>query len=75
MKQNGTPKIIRLTKTKNGSAHNVPLNTVALEALKQQKEAVAHEGGDPVFPRPGLRSDCRWWFEPALREAKISEYT
>jgi integrase len=68
-------KIIRLTKTKNGSARNVPLNAVALDALKQQKEAVSHEAGDPVFPRPGTRSDCRWWFEPALREAKISEYT
>ena len=68
-------KIIRLTKTKNGSARNVPLNAVALEALKQQREAVVYEAGDPVFPRPGPRSDCRWWFEPALREAKISEYT
>ena len=68
-------KIIRLTKTKNGSARNVPLNAVALEVLKQQKEAVVHEAGDPVFPRPGPRSDCRWWFEPALSEVKISEYT
>ena len=68
-------KIIHLTKTKNGSARNVPLHAVALEALKQQREAVAHEAGAPVFPRPGPRSDCRWWFEPALREAKISEYT
>jgi len=68
-------KIIRLTQTKNGSARNVPLNAVALAALQQQREAVSHEAGEPVFPRPGPRSDCRWWFEPALREAKITEYT
>jgi integrase len=68
-------KVIRLTKTKNGSARNVPLNSIALEALTQQREAVPHDAGKPVFPRPGPRSDCRWWFEPALIEAKISDYT
>jgi len=68
-------KVIRLTKTKNGSARNVPLNTVALDALTRQQAAVAHGARDPVFPRPGPRSDCRWWFEPALTEAKITDYT
>jgi len=68
-------KVIRLTKTKNGSARNVPLNSVALEALTKQKEAVPHDADKPVFPRPGPRPDCRWWFEPALIEAKISDYT
>lgn len=68
-------KVIRLTKTKNGSARNVPLNSVALEALKQHREAVPHDANKPVFPRPGPRSDCRWWFEPTLREAKITDYT
>ncbi len=68
-------KIIRLTQTKNGSARNVPLNAVALAALQQQREDVPHEAGEPVFPRPGPQSDCRWWFGPALREAKITDYT
>ena len=68
-------KIIRLTQTKNGSARNVPLNAVALAALQKQREAVSHEAGEPVFPRPGPQSDCRWWFGPALREAKITDYT
>ncbi len=68
-------KVIRLTKTKNGSARNVPLNSIALEALTKQREAVPHDAGKPVFPRPGPRSDCRWWIEPALIEAKISDYT
>jgi integrase len=68
-------KVIRLTKTKNGSARNVPLNSVALEALKEQQASVAHQRGDDVFPRPGPSSDCRWWFAPALTEAEITDYT
>jgi integrase len=68
-------KVIRLTKTKNGSARNVPLNSIALDTLTGQRAAVPHDAGDPVFPRPGPRSDCRWWFAPALTEAKITDYT
>ena len=68
-------KMIRLTKTKNGSARNVPLNSIALEALTGQREAVSHDAGKPVFPRPGPKADCRWWFIPALIEAKITDYT
>ena len=68
-------EIIRLIKTKNRSARNVPLNRVALEALKTQQASVPHQPRDVVFPRPGPSSDCRWWFEPALQEAKISDYT
>lgn len=66
-------KIIRLTETKNGSARNIPLNTIAFDALKKQQALVAHKPADPVFPKAG--DCCRFWFEPALEEAKISEYT
>jgi integrase len=68
-------KLIRLTTTKNGSARNVPLNSVAHESLTQHRETVPHNASDPVFPRPGPKSDCRWWFEPARVEAKITDYT
>jgi integrase len=68
-------QIIRLTKTKSGSARDVPLNSVALEALKTQQANVPHQPSDVVFPRPGPSSDCRWWFEPSLTEAKIDDYT
>ena len=68
-------KMIRLEKTKNGSPRNVPLNSVTLGTLTQQRDAVPHEAGDVVFPRPGPSSDCRWWFEPALAEAKVTDYT
>jgi integrase len=68
-------KVIRLTKTKNGSARNVPLNSIALDALTKQREAVPHDAGLPVFPLPGPKADCRWWFLPAVAEAKIEDYT
>ena len=68
-------KVVRLTTTKNGSARNVPLNSVTLDALLGQQTIVPHEAEDMVFPRPGPSSDCRWWFAPALMEAKISDYT
>jgi len=68
-------KIIRLTKTKNGSARNVPLNSIALAALKEQQVKVSHGSGDAVFPRPGPSSDCRWWFIPAIMKAKVTDYT
>jgi integrase len=67
-------KIVRLTKTKNGSARNVPLNSIALDALKTQQQKVPHKSDDMVFPRPGPSSDTRWWFQPALADAKITGY-
>jgi integrase len=68
-------KVIRLTTSKNGSARNVPLNSVSLAALKEQRSAVPHAARDKVFPLPGPKADCRWWFLPALLEAKIGDYT
>jgi len=65
-------KVIRLLKTKNGSARNVALNSVAMGALKAQQAAVPHSASDLVFPRHSDSDRCRWWFEPALLEAKIA---
>jgi integrase len=68
-----TRKVIRLTETKNGSARNVPMNSISLAALKEQRKLVAHKPGDLVFPEAG--DYCRFWFEPSVAEAKITEYT
>jgi integrase len=68
-------KVIRLTKTKNSAARNVPLNSVAVDALTQQRIAVPHGADDKVFPLPGPGADCRWWFLPAVAEAEIDHYT
>jgi integrase len=66
-------RIIRLTQTKNGSARNVPLNSVAFQALKKQQVLVSHKPTDRVFPEAG--DYCRFWFEPAINEAGINGYT
>jgi len=67
--------VIRLTQTKNGSARNVPLNSISLETLQRQRSEVPHKTADPVFPLHSDSDRCRWWFEPALAEAKITGYT
>jgi integrase len=66
-------RVIRLPETKNGSARNVPLNSVALSALRTQQKIVPHKPADPIFPEAG--DYCRFWFEPALKEAGIIGYT
>lgn len=66
-------RVIRLVETKNGSARNVPLNSVATDALRDQQRIVAHKPTDKVFPEAG--DYCRFWFEPAIKEAGIDGYT
>jgi len=65
--------IIRLTETKNGSARNVPLNSIALDALRKQQATVPHKPADRVFPDAG--DYCRFWFEPAIKDAELTGYT
>ena len=68
-----TGKCIRLTKTKNKSDREVPLNSVALDAIKRQWAAQSDaKPTDKVFPLPGHAADHRWWFNPALKKAKIT---
>jgi integrase len=64
---------IWLTRTKNSTARNVPLNSTALSALHEQRSLVSHKPTDPVFPEAG--NYCRFWFEPSIVAAKISDYT
>ena len=68
-------KTIELTKTKNGSARAVHLNSDAIAALESLKRPRQH-ASDPVFPREGSkgRFDTRSWFQPCLEDAGISEY-
>jgi integrase len=69
-------KVIRLHKTKNGSGRNVPLNSVTLAALIEQKELQKPntKPSDIVFPRGGPSAAWRWWFQPCPDAAKIMEY-
>jgi integrase len=66
---------IDLTKTKNGDARTVHLNSVAIEALQSIKPAHP-KSSDLVFPRRGTKGNfnTRSWFVPCMEEAKIAGY-
>ena len=68
-------RTIELTKTKNGSARAVHLNSDAVAALESLQRPKLR-ASDPVFPREGSRGrfDTRSWFQPCLEEAGISSY-
>ncbi|MGC1294584.1 MAG: site-specific integrase [Alloacidobacterium sp.] len=69
---------IHLYKTKNGRPRTIPLNAVALAALRQLYGAGKVRGNDPVFPsvRSGdTLQGSRGWFPTALAEAEIEGYT
>jgi integrase len=52
---------------------DVPLNSVIIAALKEQKtiDAPNTKPDDIVFPKNGDYPDWDWWLKPALKEAKI----
>jgi integrase len=68
-------RTIDLTKTKNGSARTVHLNSDALAAIESIRYPRLRPS-DPVFPREGVkgRFDTRSWFQPCLEEAEIVGY-
>jgi integrase len=68
-------RTIELTKTKNGSARTVHLNSDAVAAIQSVKHPL-HKPSDPVFPREGVkgRFDTRSWFQPCLAAAEITGY-
>ena len=69
---------IHLPRTKNGHPRTIPLNTVALKALRHMRGEGAPLGTAPVFPSPwtgDALQGSRGWFPTALEEAKIEGYT
>ena len=69
---------IHLPKTKNGHPRTLPLNTIALAALKQMRGEDTPAGTTPVFPSTwtgDALQGSRGWFPTALEEAKIEGYT
>lgn len=69
---------IHLPKTKNGYPRTLPVNTVALAALKQMRGEGTPSSTAPVFPSTwsgGALQGSRGWFPTALEEAKIEGYT
>jgi integrase len=69
---------IHLPKTKNGDPRTIPLNAIALTALKYLDGRGKKMRPTPVFPsiRTGESlQGSRGWFPSALEEAKIEGYT
>ncbi len=66
-------RTIELTKTKNGSARSVHLNSDAVAAIETLHHP-ARRPGDPVFRRQGKSYDTRSWFYPCLGEAGITGF-
>jgi integrase len=69
---------VHLTRTKNGDSRTIPLNSVALGALKEMRGGGKRKGADPVFPSVrtcDALKGSRGWFPSALEEASIEGYS
>ena len=69
---------LHLSHTKNGDPRSIPLNAVAVSALKDMQGKREPAGTEPVFPsvRTGdALQGSRGWFSTALEEAKVADYT
>jgi integrase len=71
--------LLLLPRTKNGSSRHVPLNAVAVRALKQLQKR--HDEINPDSPWVHLNGDGeklrghRDWFEPALEDSGAVDYS
>jgi integrase len=72
-------KLITRVATKTSSVkpryRDVPLNSISIAALQEQKkmDAPNTKSDDTVFPKDGPYADWDWWLKPALKEAKIED--
>jgi len=65
-----TRRLLTIPRSKNGSTRHVPLNQAAVRALEDLREGT-HSSGFVCGGAPGPRR----WFEPALKDAKISGFS
>jgi site-specific recombinase XerD len=71
--------ILTLPRTKNGKPRHIPLNAVALGALRTLEQQ--HKKTNPDSPWVFLNEDGeklrghREWFEPALKESGVRDYS
>jgi integrase len=68
-------RVVTVPLSKNGEARHVPLNATAIDALQALKKQQRPQG--PVFlnTRGERLTGPRHWFEPAIEEAKIGDFT
>lgn len=68
-------KVLTIHRSKNGEMRHIPLNSAAISALEAFKElcdgtgkVIRNENGETL-------AGARYWFEPALRKAKIYRFS
>ena len=68
-------RVLTVARAKNGEARHVPLNGPALAALAELRKR--GDGTGPVIRNAdgGALTGPRYWFEPALRVAKIRKFS
>lgn len=68
-------RVLTIPRSKNGELRHVPLNTTALAALQTLKAQT--DGTGPVFRNAdgGRLTGPRYWFEPAIKAAKIRTFS
>ena len=72
-------RILSLPRTKNGNPRHIPLNVIAMEALRNLKKH--HDDKNPDSPWVFLNEDGeklrghRDWFEPALKDSGVLDYS
>ena len=69
---------IHLVKTKNGDPRTIPLNAVAMGALRELEGPRKPKATSPVFPSDrstGALQGPRGWFRTALDQARVEDYS
>jgi integrase len=72
---NTSRKVLTIPRSKNGETRHVPLNSTALRALAELRKrgdgtgpVIRNREGEPL-------AGPRYWFEPALRKAKVRSFS
>jgi site-specific recombinase XerD len=68
-------RVLTIPRSKNGETRHVPLNSTARAAL--EKLRAQGDGWGPVFRNAdgGRLTGPRYWFDPAIRAAKIRDFS
>ena len=68
-------RVLTIPRSKNGETRHVPLNSTALAAL--ERLGAQGDGSGPVFRNAdgGRLTGPRYWFDPAIRTAKIRDFS
>jgi len=68
-------RILTVPRSKNGEVRHVPLNKPALQAFQTIRTGSDYSG--PIFLnwRDDRLTGPRYWFEPALKKAKVRNFT